>query len=141
MPEKRSQSRKSSRTHSRRPCFPKISEEMKQWSALLQSELNSWPNITTKSMFGFLFFYRRRTVFAALPRTRGFDSPSSLLFKFDPMPPSLSKRADTDSRVTASMKASSKGWFAFEMHSDSDFHDALWWLNQSYEVSKKGAAR
>ena len=141
MPQKRSQLRKSPRTQSRRPAFPKISVEMKQWSALLQSELSSWPSISTKSMFGFLFFYRRATVFAALPKTRGFDSPSSLLFKFDPLPPALRKRAEAHARITASMKASSKGWFAFEMHSDNDLHDALWWLNQSYESAKKGAGR
>src|SRR5208282_2979738 len=85
----------------RRPKFPPNTEEMKQWSALLESELTSWPAITTKSMFGFLFFYRRKTVFAALPRTRGFDSPSSLVFKFNPMPPALQKRAHADPRMDA----------------------------------------
>ncbi len=108
---------------------------MKQWSALLESELNSWPAITTKSMFGFLFFYRRKTVFAALPRTRGFDSPSSLVFKFNPMPPALQKRAQADPRLDASMKASSKGWFSFELSSETDLGDALFWLSHSYEAA------
>jgi hypothetical protein len=141
MPQKRTTSQKSSETRASPHAFPLISEEMKQWSALLQSELNSWPNISTKSMFGFLFFYRRGSAFAALPKTRGFDSPSSLLFKFNSMSASLHKQTEADTRVTASLKASSKGWFAFEMHSDSDLHDALWWLNQSYEAAKKGAGR
>jgi len=114
---------------------------MKQWAAMLQSELNSWPGITTRSMFGFLFFYRRGTVFAALPKTRGFDSPSSLLFKFDPLPLSLQGRANTDMRMDVSMKASSKGWFAFRLDSEGDLTDALFWLNQAYEVSKKGPAK
>jgi hypothetical protein len=118
-----------------RPKFPPISEEMKQWSALLESELNSWPAITTKSMFGFLFFYCRKTVFAALPRTRGFDSPSSLVFKFNPMPPALQKRAQADPRLDASMKASSKGWFSFELSSETDLGDALFWLSHSYEAA------
>ena len=121
--------------------FVPISEEMKQWSVLLQAELNSWPGITTRSMFGFLFFYRRGTVFAALPKTRGFDSPSSLLFKFDPLPLSLQGRANTDMRMDVSMKASSKGWFAFRLDSEGDLTDALFWLNQAYEVSKKGPAK
>jgi hypothetical protein len=38
---------------------------MKRWSAMLQSELVSWPAISTKSMFGFLSFYRQGTIFAA----------------------------------------------------------------------------
>jgi len=70
-----------------RAKFIPVFEEMKEWSALLQSELNSRPAITRESMFGFLLFYRRGVVCAALPRTRGFDSPSSLVFKFDPLPP------------------------------------------------------
>jgi hypothetical protein len=114
---------------------------MKQWSAMLQSELNSWPGITTRSMFGFLFFYRRRTVFAALPKTRGFDSPSSLLFKFDPLPRSLQACAKADLRMDVSMKASSKGWFAFRLDSEGDLSDALFWLNQAYEACKKGTAK
>jgi len=121
--------------------FPPISEEMKRWSAMLESELNSWPGITTKSMFGFLFFYRRAVVFAALPRTRGFDSPSSLVFKFNPMPPALRKRAKDDPRMDASTKASSRGWFSFAMYAESDLRDALFWLNQSYEAARKGAAK
>jgi hypothetical protein len=58
--------RESRAARGHRVKFVPISEEMKQWSALLQVELNSWPGITTRSTFGFLFFYRRRTVFAAV---------------------------------------------------------------------------
>lgn len=136
-------SRKPETARGRQPKFPPISEEMKQWSALLQAELNSWPGITTRSMFGFLFFYRRGTVFAALPKTRGFDSPSSLLFKFDSLSPSLQKRTKADARMDVSMKASSKGWFAFRLDNETDMRDALLWLNHAYEASKakKGTAR
>ena len=119
------------------PKFPLISEEMKQWSAMLQSELGSWPGITTKSMFGFTFFYRRRAVFAALPRTRGFDSPSSIVFKFNPMPPAFRNRAQSDSRLDASTKATSKGWFSFQLTSTTDLRDALFWLNHAYEAAHK----
>jgi hypothetical protein len=116
--------------------FPLISEEMKQWSAMLQSELNSWPAISTKSMFGFIFFYRRKVVFAALPRTRGFDSPSSVLFKFNPMPPGLQERAKSDPRMESSKEPKSKGWFSFEMGSTDDLRDALFWLDQAYRAAK-----
>lgn len=128
---------KSKQKRSFRVKFPLISEEMKEWSALLASELNSWPGITTRSMFGFLFFYRRGKVFAALPRTRGFDSPSSLVFKLNPMSPGLLKCARDDRRMSASMKASSKGWFAFELASESDLREALFWLNHAYEGAAK----
>jgi hypothetical protein len=134
-------SRKAIRKRGPREKFPTISEEMKEWSALLQSELNSWPAITTKSMFGFLFFYRSGKIFAGLPRTKGFESPSSLVFKFDPMPPGLRKRAAADQRMDASTKVTSKGWFSFNLSSDADLRDALFWLNQAYEAATKRTAR
>jgi len=115
-----------------------ISEEMKQWSALLASEMNSWPGITTKSMFGLLSFYRKGKIFAALPRTRGFTSPSSLIVKFNSMPPALLKRAHADPRMDTSTRVPGSGWFSFELNSDADVRDALWWLNQSYECAKGG---
>jgi luciferase-like monooxygenase len=115
-----------------------ISEEMKQWSALLASELNSWPDITTKSMFGLLSFYRKGKIFAALPQTRGLTSSSSLIVKFNPMPPALLKRAHADPRMDTNTRVPGSGWFSFELHSDADVRDALWWLNQSYESAKGG---
>ena len=104
---------------------------------MLQAELNSWPAITTKSMFGFVFFYRRKIVFAALPRTRGFDSPSSVVFKFNPLPPTLQQRALSDLRIDASMQPKSKGWFSFELDAEADLRDALFWLNHAYESAAK----
>jgi hypothetical protein len=121
--------------------FLPISEEMKQWSAMLQSELNSWPAISTKSMFGFSFFYRKGTVFAALPLTRGFDSPSSLLIKFNSIPDALRERALADARMSASMKANSKGWFSFELSSENDVSAALFWLNHAYDAARSRSRR
>jgi hypothetical protein len=117
--------------------FPLISEEMKQWSAMLQSELASWPAISTRSMFGFVFFYRRKVVFAALPRTRGFDSPSAVLFKFNPLPPALRERAKSEFRMESSKEPKSKGWFSFELGSADDLRDALFWLEQAYRTAIK----
>lgn len=134
-------SRKSSQGRGHRVKFPPISEEMKQWSAMLASELKSWPGISTRSMFGFLFFYRRGVVFAALPRTRGFDSPSSLVFKFNAISSALRTRVQSDPRIDVSMKASSKGWFAFRLDCESDLRDALYWLNRAYEAAKREPAR
>lgn len=122
-----------------RPKFVAISDDMKHWSALLIAELNAWPGIMVKSMFGFWSLYRRTTIFACLPRTRGFDSPSSLILKFNPMPAVLLKRARADSRMEANMPG--KRWFAFRLNSEADLRDALWWLSQAYEAAKKRTAR
>lgn len=42
-----------------RPKMPAISEEMKQWSAMLKTEVSGWPQITMKPMFGMLALFRR----------------------------------------------------------------------------------
>lgn len=120
-----------------RPQLLPISEEMRQWSALLASELNSWPDISTKSMFGLLSFFRKRKIFAALPQTRGFTSSSSLIVKFNPMPPALLKRVHADPRMDTNTRVPGKGWFSFALNSQTDVHDALSWLNYAYEAAAK----
>jgi len=137
MKKGRATSNSSRQRRASRAKFLPISEDMKQWSGLLASELNSWPGITTRSMFGFLFFYRKGTVFAALPQTRGFSSSSSLIVKFNPMPPGLLKRAQTDPRMDTNTRVPGKGWFSFELSSEADMRDALFWLNHAYEAAAK----
>ena len=114
-----------------RPKMPPISEEMKQWSAMLKTEVSSWPQIATKPMFGMMGLYRGKRIFGGLPVTRGFDTPNSVIFRFDPMPPDLEQRALKDSRI-----APGKRWFSFNVASTADLREALWWLNQAYERTK-----
>jgi len=114
-----------------RPKMPPISEEMKQWSAMLKTEVSGWPQISTKPMFGMMGLYRGKKIFGGLPGTRGFDTPNSVIFRFDPMPPDLEQRALKDSRI-----APGKRWFSFNVDSTADLRDALWWLNQAYEKTK-----
>ena len=125
----------------RRGKLVPISEEMQHWSAMLQGELDALPGVSTKFMFGFLSYYRGKTIFAALPRSRAFNSGSSLIFKFDPMPEALFARAQRDDRINKSTKIPGKGRFWFELRSEADLRDALWWLNQAYECVKQGSAR
>jgi hypothetical protein len=114
-----------------RPKMRPISEEMKQWSAMLGQELTGWPQVSSRPMFGMLGFYRRKKIFAALPVTRSIDNPNSFIFRFDPMPSDLEQRALKEPRVTPG-----KRWFSFEVRSTEDLRDALWWLNQAYERTK-----
>jgi len=114
-----------------RPKMPPISEEMKQWSAMLKTEVSGWPRISTKPMFGMMGLYRGKKIFGGLPVTRGFDTPNSVIFRFDPMPQDLLQRVLKDSRITPG-----KRWFSFEVASTSDLRDALWWLNQAYERAR-----
>jgi hypothetical protein len=123
--------RKNARTMRDRPKMPPISEEMKQWSAMLKAEVSGWPQISTKPMFGMMGLYRRKKIFGGLPVTRGFDTPNSVILRFDPVPQDLEQRADKDSRITPG-----KRWFSFEVASAGDLRDALWWLNQAFERTK-----
>jgi len=119
-----------------RPNMPPASEEMKQWSAMLGSELGTWPKVTARPMFGLRGFYRGKKIFAALPVTRAIKNPNSLIFRIKPMPPDLSERARKEPRIDTETRAPGAKWLAFELNSEADFRDALWWINQAYEHAK-----
>lgn len=114
----------------------RISEEMKQWSAMLENELHGWPEVSSRPMFGFMGIYRGSAIFAALPRSRAMVTPNSIIFRFDPMPHELSKRAQEDSRVDFERRAPGARWFSFALSSTDDLRDALWWLDQAYRKAK-----
>ncbi len=127
---------KAKETKRPRPKMPLASEEMKQWSAMLGNELSTWPQVTARPMFGLRGFYRGKKIFAALPVTRGFSTPNSLIFRIKPMPPDLLERAKKEPRIDTENRIPSAKWFIFELNSEADFRDALWWLNQAYEHAK-----
>lgn len=121
----------------RRPKLLRISEEMKQWSAMLEQELSTWPGVKWRPMFGFMGFYRQNRIFAGLPRTRALNTPNSIILKFDPMPATLVSRAQKDSRIDFEKEAPGARWYSFELNSAEDLRDALWWLNQAYLRARK----
>jgi hypothetical protein len=121
-----------------RPKLRPVTEETRRWSTLLESELLSWPEVIAKRMFGFRVLYRRKRIFAALPHSRGFGLDASILLKFDPTP-LLLKRVESDPRLKGNTPGN--GWFSFALNSDTDLHDALEWLNHSYESAKRGSRR
>jgi len=120
------------------PKLLPVSEDARRWSALLESELLSWPGVIAKRMFGLRALYRGKRIFAALPNSRGFGPDSPILLKFDPMPPSVMKRAGSDTRIRTNSPG--KGWLSFTLTSDTDLHDALEWLSLACETAKRGKA-
>jgi hypothetical protein len=123
--------------NSKRPKMLRISEEMKQWSAMLANELLGWPEVSSRPMFGLMGIYRENAIFAALPRTRAMVTPNSIIFRFDPMPTELSKRAQEDRRVDFERATPGERWFSFALSSADDLRDALWWLDQAYRKAEK----
>lgn len=116
--------------------MPPASEEMKQWSAMLGEELDRWPQVKSRPMFGMLGYYRGAKIFGALPVTRGIKTPNSFIFRITPMPDALLRRAMEEPRIDLESKIPSAKWYAYEVNSPEDFRDALWWLGQAYERAK-----
>ena len=127
--------RNKKRSSSTRPRMPRIADEMKRWSAMLDEELKRWPDVDSRPMFGMLGVYRKTRIFAALPATRAIGTPNSIIFKIDPMPPELLSRLTADPRAESD-RGPGRRWRAFEIHSEVDLRDALWWLNQAYERAR-----
>lgn len=124
------------KSKSSRPDLPRISEEMKAWSAALADELSDWPQISVRAFFGFSALYRNDKLFALLPRTRGMDSPNALAFRFDALTAAARLRLENDRRV-GSADLQKARWFTFELSSDADLHDALRCLEEAYEAAAK----
>ena len=103
-----------------RPKLPKVSDEMKRWSVLLQNELKQWPNTRTGKMFGLISVYRGDKIFALLPEARGFESPNAIATKRNNLP-----------------GAEGKKWQTFAIESDADLAAALEQLNHAYQAAAR----
>ena len=108
---------------------------MKQWSALLGAELERWPGVNTKPMFGFVSFYRGRNIFAALPRTRAMNSASSIIFKVRRASRKEVSELRRDPRAQVSEKGMA-GWQSLEVGSTADLKHALDWLDRAYRAAR-----
>jgi hypothetical protein len=121
---------------SSQPKLPRVSEEMKAWSAAIGTEAAGWASVSARSFFGLTALYRKDTIFALLPRTRGMETSNSLAFKLDSPTPAVRARLDQDPRITSTHMDKAR-WFTFELSSDSDLRGALDWLGMAYEAAGK----
>lgn len=120
---------------STRPKLPRVSEEMKAWSAALVAEGESWPLVTTRAFFGFTALYRRDKIFALLPHTRAMQSPNALAFKLESPSARMNALLRRDPRIGSTQMQKAR-WFTFEMSCDTDLRAAIEWLDRAYrEVS------
>jgi hypothetical protein len=110
----------------RRPSLPKVNSEMQRWSAELAGEIETWPRVSSRPMFGMTAFYRGKAIFAVLPKTRAPETPFSLLVK---VPAARSTRLRP-------AKGPGAGWRTFEMQSEDDLPAALGWLERAYEKAR-----
>ena len=118
-----------------RPVLLPASEEMKHWAALLGGEVETWPDVSTRPMFGFVSYYRGKQIFAALPKTRTMGSPNSFIFKVGEGSP-LKAKARSDPRIDSADLAKAR-WLTFAISSEGDLRDALRWLDRAYLAASK----
>ena len=126
--------RKGKPTTRPRPRLPAVSEQMKAWTAALAADLESWPEVKTRPMFGLTAWYRRNSIFAVLPKTRAMDSPNALAFKLPSAGPRLLVRIRKESRIAFTEMQKAR-WYTFGLSCDADLHDALEWLGRAYEAA------
>jgi hypothetical protein len=110
-----------------RPRLVKVDAEMQRWCALMEEELSTWPDVTSRSMFGMRAFYRGPTIFAALPRTRTMRTPNAILLK-------LPKARDTHVELGRGPGAD---WATFALESADDIPEALRWMGRAYARAKR----
>ena len=108
---------------------------MKQWSALLDGELEGWPGVRTQPMFGLVSYYRGRKIFAALPRTRALNSANSIIFKLHRASSQDLGKLRSDPRAAVSGKGMA-GWQSLEVTSTADLKHALDWLDRAYRAAR-----
>jgi len=109
------------------PKLWKIDTEMQRWCALLEEEVTTWPQVSTKPMFGMVALYRGKNIFAAVPRTRAAETERSVLVKLPGVKDKRLKRAS----------GPGAGWVPFEIDSESDIAEALRWLERAYEKAEQ----
>ncbi|MFZ1011679.1 MAG: hypothetical protein WAN65_32885 [Candidatus Sulfotelmatobacter sp.] len=119
---------------STRPKLPRVSEQMKIWSAALSTEAGNWPQVTRRSFFGFTALYRRDKIFALLPRTRAMETPNALAFKLDSPSARMNALLRHDPRIGSTQMQKAR-WFTFEMSCDTDLRAAIEWLDRAYRKS------
>ena len=103
----------------RRFTFPKISDEMKRYAALLEAELKRWPEVRTGKMFGMVSVYRGDRIFALLPASRGLQGADSIMIKRE-------RPAESEG----------KKWDPLEILTEADLTNALKRLDEAYRRAK-----
>jgi alpha-beta hydrolase superfamily lysophospholipase len=104
---------------------------MKEWAAALGAELLAWPSVTSRLMFGMTVYYRKGIVFAALPRTRCFETPNSVAFKLKQKTAQTRKLLESDPRIAHGLRPNAN-WITFELAGDKDLAAALKWFDVAY---------
>ena len=114
-----------------RPRLTKVDSEMQRLCGLLEDEVSAWPDVTARPMFGMRAFYRGKTIFAALPRTRALGTASAILLK---LPTTRGERV-------ALGRGPGADWASFALQSADDMSEALRWIGKAYARAARRSAK
>ena len=123
--------------HKSVPKMLKPAPQMEQFAALLATEILTWPNTSTKAMFGMTALYRGTVMFGAVPKTKTLWTKNSVMFKLI-KPPETCVHNLEDARIISGGKTDK--WYGFEMTEPEDLRDALNWFGIAYDHAIKGKA-
>ena len=119
-----------------RPKFVKITEQMKAWSAALSAELSTWQSVKAQRMFGMTVFYRKGKIFAALPLTRSFETPTSVAFKLYRKTAEVLEMLERDPLILR-FSAEDPKWIVLELRNEKDLANALKWFGLAYRATSR----
>lgn len=114
-----------------RPKIARVSEVMKEWASLLETELASWPSVKARSMFGMTALYRGSVIFGVLPRTRSLETQQSVAFKLYRQTPRIRRMLEADPRIRGAGEPGVK-WITFELQTENDLAIVLRWFDLAY---------
>jgi hypothetical protein len=112
----------------------KVPEEMREWSALIATEVATWPEVSTRKMFGMNSLYRDGEIFAAVADKRALGTAYSVIFKIKQPTVACRRKLEGDSRIRKS-EAVGKQWYGFELASPDDIPGALEWFDEAYRAA------
>jgi TfoX/Sxy family transcriptional regulator of competence genes len=102
----------------------------------MESELLSWPQVTSKPMFGMVGLYRKGKIFAAIPKDRTVGNTDAVLVKLHGASERLAKQAlSSPKAITTAMPKA--GWIAMAMDSMDDVREMLRWFSRAYDLAGK----
>ena len=113
-----------------RPKIARVSEVMKEWASLLETELASWPSVRARSMFGMTALYRGSVIFGVLPRTRSLETQQSVAFKLYRQTPRIRRMLAADPRIRGADER--VRWVTFELQAENDLAVVLRWFDLAY---------
>ena len=91
-------------------------------------------------MFGMTVFYCKGVVFAALPRTRCFETPQSIAFKLKAKTSRMRTMLASDPRIAPTLRPDAN-WITLELGSDKDLAGALEWFDVAYRAASKSNSK